>query len=97
MIGSFRLNPQWFNKYVQLVEQLIRMQIRQIRHIGEISRIISQTHDEISRDMMTAWEARQAVNDRISENFSRYVRGVEAYNDPFTEQPVELPSGYRHA
>lgn len=97
MIGSFRLNPQWFNKYVQLVELLIRMQIRQIRHIGEISRIISQTHDEISRDMMAAYESRQAVNDRISENFSRYIRGVDAYHDPFTDRPVELPSGYRHA
>lgn len=97
MIGSFRINPQWFNKYGQLVNQLIQMQIRQIRHIGEISRIISQTHDEISRDMMAAYEARQAVNDRISENFSRYVRGVDAYHDPFTDRPVELPSGYRYA
>ncbi len=94
---SFRLNPKWFNTYTQVVENLIQMQIKQIRNIGEISRIISRTHNEISDKIMQAYNYRQAVNDRIAENFSQYARGVDGYYNPIEQRPVELPSGYTNA
>jgi len=94
---SFSLNPKWFSKYSQLVEYLIQAQIRQIRNIGELSRIISQTSDEISEISMRAYNNRQKVNDRISENFSRYIRGVDEYYNPIEAKNVELPSGYDNA
>jgi hypothetical protein len=94
MVKSFQLNPQWFSKYSQLTEYLIRNQIRQIQNIGQISRIISQTSNEISDMIMESYEERQAVYDRISTDFSQMIRGVEEYYDPIDERPMELPTGY---
>jgi hypothetical protein len=94
---SFRLNPQWFNKYTQVVEYLIKRQIQQIHSIGELSRIISQTHNEISESSLQSYYDRQAVYDRVAENFSQHIRGVDGYYDPYEQRTVELPSGYRHA
>jgi len=97
MATSFQVNPQWFNKYNQVVEYLIQRQIQQIRSIGELSRIISQTHNEISDMMMQSYNQRQEVYDRVAENFSQYIRGVDQYYNPVEQKPVELPSGYRQA
>lgn len=94
VVSSFRLNPQWFSKYNQVVEYLIQQQIRQIHSIGELSRIISRTHNEISDMMMETYNNRQQVYDRLSENFSQYIRGVDEYYDPVEQRRVELPSGY---
>lgn len=97
MASSFQVNPQWFNKYNQVVEYLIQRQIQQIRSIGELSRIISQTHNEISDMMMRSYTQRQEVYDRVAENFSQHIRGVDQYYSPVEQKPVELPSGYRQA
>ena len=97
MVFSFRLNPQWFSKYIQLTEMLIQNQIRQIHNIGELSRYISQTSNEISDMMMDSYNQRQAVYDRISTDFSQMIRGVDEYYDPVSQTPVELPTGYTNA
>jgi hypothetical protein len=95
---SFKTSPLWFSKYNQVVEYLIKQQIQQIHNIGEMSRIISHTSNEISDMMMDSYNKRQAVNDKISENFSEYVRGVETYVDPYdNSRTMELPSEYDHA
>ncbi|MCD6385786.1 hypothetical protein J7M23_08415 [Candidatus Sumerlaeota bacterium] len=94
MISSFRINPQWFNKYNQVVQFLVQHQIQQIQHIGQLSRIISQTNNEINDMIMDSYNQRQAVYDRISENFSQYIRGVDEYYNPLEQQSVELPTGY---
>ncbi len=94
IVSSFRLNPRWFSKYNQIVEYLIQQQIRQIRSVGELSRIISRTHNEISDMMMETYNNRQQVYDRLSENFSQHIRGVDEYYDPVEQRRVELPSGY---
>lgn len=97
MVNSFQLNPQWFNKYNQLVEFLIQNQIQRIQAIGQISRIISQTSNEISDMMMQTYQNRQATYDKISENFSQMIRGVDSYYNPIEQKNVELPSGYKTA
>ena len=97
MVSSIRLNPQWLNRYQQLVEALTAYQNRQIANAGVISRIISQTHEEISASRQQAYEQRQASMDRINENYSQYQRGVDEYRNPDTGTRVELPSGYTHA
>lgn len=91
---SFELNPLWFSKYNQIIEYLARMQIQQIQNIGQLSKIISQTHDEISNMIMDSYYQRQGVYDKISNNFSQYIRGVDEYYNPIENKPVELPSGY---
>lgn len=94
---SFQVNKYWYNKYVQLVEFLIRNQIQRINNIGEFSRKLAQMSNEIREDNLKSWYDRQAVNDRIAKDFSQYVRGVDEYYDPIEERPVELPSGYENA
>jgi hypothetical protein len=94
---SFQVNKYWYNKYVQLVEYLIRNQIQQIHNIGEFSKRLAQMSDEIREDNLKSWYDRQAVGDRIAEDFSQYMRGVDEYYDPIGGKPVELPSGYDNA
>jgi len=97
MVTSIRVNPEWLSRYGQVVNYLIQNQMRAIRSAGELSRIISRTHSEISDDMMRSWEGRQAVYDRLSESFSQNIRGVDEYYDPVNGRPVELPAGYQNA
>jgi hypothetical protein len=97
MANSLKLNPVWFSKYNQVVAFLIQNQIKQIQDVGQLSQIISQTNDQISDEMMQSYNNRQAVDDKISQDFSQYIRGVDAYNDPISGNSVELPSGYDNA
>jgi hypothetical protein len=91
---SFKLNPQWFAKYNQVVQYLIQSQIQKIHSIGQLSKIISQTSNEISDMSMKSYYERQAVNDKIADNFSQYIRGVDKYYNPIEGKDVELPAGY---
>ncbi len=93
---SFRLDEQWYNTYSQLVNRLIQAQIQHIRSLGEISRIIAQTSDQISDENMKAYESRQRINDAMADSFDQSIRGVDAYYDPYKGRKVELPSGYDH-
>ena len=47
-------------------------------------------------NLLIGKDAKQA-NDRVIRNFSDNIRGVERYNDPFSGNEVELPSGYGNA
>jgi hypothetical protein len=96
MAASVQLNKEWFNRYVQLVELLIRAQVQRIRMTGEFSRILSQTSAEISDDRMKLYERRQGAYDRVSESFSDYMRDIDRYTDA-DGATVELPSGYKNA
>ncbi len=97
LIRSFRLNPQWYARYMQVSQYLIQNQIQQIRHIGQISQIVSQTSDQISDMIMDSYNQRQETLDRLSTQFSQTIRGVDEYHGPFEERGVELPGGYDHA
>jgi hypothetical protein len=97
MLGSFRLNPQWFGRYLQISQHMIQGQIQHIQQIGQLSRYLSQTNNQISDMMMSSYYQRQATMDRLSNSFSQAIRGVEEYQDPFAGRGVELPGGYGHA
>ena len=95
MTHSTRINLQWFSQYSQLVQALTQAQMNRIRAVGESSRYISRTSNEISDMMRQSYEQRQASQDRINKNWSQYMRGVDEYHDPVAGRPVELPSGYK--
>lgn len=97
MAFSFRLNPRWFASYLQVSQQMIQNQIRHIHQIGDLSRMIHQTHEQISDQIMESYNRRQASMDRVAENFSQTIRGVDEYQNPFEGRGVELPAGYGHA
>ena len=97
MIYSFKVNPKWFAKVVNTKEKMIQMIIQGIKTIGRIGSMIASSSSELREDQLADWERRQQANDRIIQNFSDNIRGVERYNDPFSGKEVELPSGYGHA
>ena len=97
MISSFRVNPHWYAAYKSIIQSLIQGQIQRIRHIGQIGQIYAQTGREIREQNLRDWYSRQEVYDRLSTDWSRQIRGVDAFFDPHREEVVELPSGYGNA
>jgi hypothetical protein len=97
MMYSFRLNPQWFNKYVQLIDYLVQQQITIIQDWGKLSEYISQTSDDISDMVWQSYNNRNAANDRMADDFSHYLNGTDTYYNPIDQNTVELPSGYSDA
>ncbi len=94
---SAKTDPNWLNKYNQVVNYLIQRQIQQIQSLGQLSSIISQTSNEISDANYQAWEQNQQIIDRVATDFSNYNKGVETYNNPIDGSTVDLPSGYNYA
>ncbi len=94
---SFKLNPTWFSKYNQVVNFLVQNQIQQISNIGEISRIIARTSDEISDMVMSSYKYRESVMDKIATQWSDAMRGIDRYQNPIDGREMELPSGYYNA
>jgi hypothetical protein len=82
---------------MQVSQFLVQNQIQQIHNIGQLSRIIHQTHEEISDSLMASYYERQGIMDRLSSSWSQAIRGVDEYHDPFRGSGMELPGGYRHA
>jgi len=91
---SITVNPVWLSKLSQLQTWLAQQQIERIQSVGQLSRMLAQTSNEVSDMMMDSYNKRQAANDRIAQNFSDYTLGIDRYNDPGTGTQVELPSGY---
>jgi len=97
LVRSFKINPAWYARYMQVSQQMIQGGMQQIAHIGRISQIISQANNRISDMMLDGYYERQAAMDRVSDQFSQAIRGVDAYRDPFENSEVELPGGFDHA
>ncbi len=91
---SFKLNTRWYYKYVKLIEYLAQQEIKRIHSIGQISKMISKTYNEISDMQMESYYKEQAIRDKIAENWSDYIRGVDRYYNPLEGKEVELPAGY---
>lgn len=94
IISSIRVNPTWFAQYMRVFEMWQRGQMEAIRSAGELSRYLARTSDEISAAYQQAWENQQRSQDRLSRQYSEYIRGVETYSDPYAGRDVQLPSGY---
>jgi len=94
--SSFRINQQWQAKYNNVIEYLAQQQIRRIRSIGEFSRILSQMSDQMRSDQLQQFEQRSSIYDKVAQQHSDNMLGIERYYDPFEEREVQLPSGYNH-
>jgi hypothetical protein len=95
--SSFNINPAWYAKYTNVIEYMAQQQIRQIRSIGEFSKMLSRMSDQMSSQNLQQFEARGDMYDRVSQKFSDNMLGIDRYYDPFEEREVELPSGYNFA
>ncbi|PKO19040.1 MAG: hypothetical protein CVU39_00380 [Chloroflexi bacterium HGW-Chloroflexi-10] len=97
IFASIKINPAWTAVVQQVSQGLTSNTIQSINQIGALSRQISRNYNEISDMNMHGWQERSAVYDRVSENFSQTIRGVDPYYDPNTGRTIELPSGYTQA
>jgi hypothetical protein len=94
--SSTRLELPFYNRYVQVQKLLQDQAYARIYQAGQLSRIISQTSAEISKTISDGYYERQRSNDRINEQFSDYIRGVDRYSDG-SGTTYQLPSGYTNA
>jgi hypothetical protein len=97
MIYSVKVNPQWYAKVVNVKEMLVQQAIRGIKAVGRIGEMVARAGSEMRAEQMRSWEQRQQAQDRIAQNFSDYIRGVERFHDPLAGKEVELPAGYGRA
>lgn len=95
--ASRRDNPAWHEHITKLYAVITRDQLRQQREIFDRFQQIRQTQAETSDMMFESWQKRSQAYDRIFDNYSRSLRGLETYNDPVSSRQVELPNGYNHA
>ena len=82
-VNSVRISPEWHGGYMY-VQQLFNNRMNQgIKNAAAISRAITQNSKEIRRMYSESYRQRQESQDRISQSFSEYIRGVETYKNPF--------------
>jgi hypothetical protein len=95
--SSIRVNLQWFNAYQQVLEMWKANVMQSIQNAGHLSRYLAGINQEISAMNRQAWNEHQQSQDRINRRFGEYIRGVDTYRNPISNQPVQLPSGYSQA
>jgi hypothetical protein len=94
---SETIDKNWYNKYMQLLQIMLNVQLQNIQSVGQLSQYISQTSNEISDMIMDAYWTRSAAEDAIHESFLNYVNDVDVYYDPYDQRSFEFPSGYEDA
>ena len=97
MIYSLKINPRWYAKVVNTREMLAQRAMRNIKEIGRIGEMVAKAGSQMREDQQRDWERRQQVQDRIAQNFSDHIRGVDRYYDARAGKEVELPAGYGNA
>lgn len=79
----------------QVIQVLSDNVYQQIYQAGQISKIISQTNDQLIAIINASYQQSQKAYDRINNIFSNYIRGVDRYGDGETQ--IQLPPGYTNA
>ncbi len=82
MFQSVRMNPQWVASQQQLT--------------ANVSQIVTQTSQEISRIISDSYWTRQAVMDDINRKFSNYILGVTDVVDPTTGETWKVEAGHNY-
>ncbi len=94
IMASFHLNPVWGKA---ISDMFVNISNIQSKGAMDRSRIWSNAMNEIGEKQYQSWQNREDSQDRIAQNWSQYMRGVETYVDPNTNTSVELSSGYNQA
>ncbi len=94
IMASFHLNPVWGKA---ISDMFVNISNIQAKGAMDRSRIWSNAMNEIGETQYQSWQNSQDSQDRIAQNWSQYMRGVETYIDPNTNTSVELSSGYNQA
>lgn len=97
LMASFRANPQWNAAFKSIAQFLAQQQIQHIRNVGQIGQMLAQAGSEAREQNLRDWYAHQEIYDRLTTDWGRVTRGVDAFVDPYRQEVVELPAGYGHA
>jgi hypothetical protein len=97
MVGSFRINQDWFSGYAYVQKLFMNRQAQGIANAAALSATITRNSEEIRQMFADSYREHSASQDRISHQFSEVIRGVETYRDPVQGGEVQLPSGYSEA
>lgn len=97
MANSATLDATWFGAYKYVCDLFMKRMNQNIMDAKRLSDIIARNSEEIRQMYSDAYKARSESQDRMSRNFSNYIRGVEQYTSPFESHPVQLPSDYKYA
>lgn len=92
---SARITKPFYNRLAQVMRLLSDQYYQQIYQAGQISKIISQTNDQMIANIDASYRSSQKSADRTNNQFSDYMRGVDRWTDGGSE--VQLPSGYSDA
>jgi len=82
MFKSIQWNPQWLASQQQLT--------------ANVSRIVSQTGQEISKIISDTYWTRQGVLDNVNRRFSNYILGVTDVVDPDTGRTWKVEAGHNY-
>jgi hypothetical protein len=94
-VNSCQINPYWFGEYSYVCDLFKNRLANATRNAREISDHITRNNEEIRQMFRESYELRQKTLDKVNQNFSDYIRGVERYQSPHATYPVELPAGYK--
>ena len=94
IVRSFRLNPQWYARYVQAGQSLAQGPSQLGPHIGQFA---SQTGVQMNGAVTGSYHHHQAALDRLATQFRGGGRGVDSYRDSLGDRKVALPGGYGYA
>lgn len=94
---SYHANPLWEYKISQIYYMMVQQQKKVLQSIGELSRYISQTNDQISEGLYNSYKQRDAIYDGVAKNWSEAMRGVDSYYDPINKSEIEVPTIYEKA
>jgi hypothetical protein len=90
-------NPVWNVSYTRLAATVTREKLRQQQAIFARWQQIRQTQQEIDDIIWKTYENRSSAYDRMFDNYSQALRGVDTYVDPINQRNIELPTGYDNA
>ena len=93
-INTNRPSQEWFGYYMYVRNLFLDRMNQGIRNAGRISDTITRNTAEIGKMFEDSYRKSNESQDRISRNYSEYVRGVETYRNPYEDRPIQLPSGY---
>ncbi|MFQ5752616.1 MAG: hypothetical protein ACE5HI_11520 [bacterium] len=79
MLSSTRMNPQWVRAQQNVT--------------GNVSNIVSQTNNYLSRLITDRFEYAQRTGSETNRRFSNYLRGVVDVVDPTTQETYKVQSG----
>jgi len=96
-ISTLRLSQEWYGQYMYVQQLFMQRMNNSIANARKLSETVTKNSEEIRQMFADSYKQRNESQDRISRQFSEYIRGVQTYKNPYEDRAVELPSGYEHA